>query len=192
MKELVIGYDHGLGKGRSGTVETLRELGARDGFDVVVVPPVEVDGIRVSSSRIREAIAAGDLRLAARMLGRPYRLAGEVQRGEQRGRRLGVPTVNLAVPARKLLPPDGVYAVRVEWKDGAAGGMLNQGAKPTFGDATRTLEAHLFGVARDLYGEWVRLEWVARLRDTRRFDSPAELAAQLEDDRRAALAALGG
>jgi riboflavin kinase/FMN adenylyltransferase len=192
MRELVIGYDHGLGKGRTGTVETLRALGAGDGFEVTVVPPVDVDGIRVSSSRIREAVAAGDLALAERLLGRPYRLSGVVQAGAQRGRRLGVPTVNLVAPPRKLLPPDGVYAVRVEWKDGEAGGMLNQGAKPTFGDATHTLEAHLFGVSRDLYGEWVRVEWVRRLRDTRRFGSPDELAAQLEADRRAALAALGG
>jgi riboflavin kinase/FMN adenylyltransferase len=102
-----------------------------------------------------------------------------------------VPTINLAVPHRKLLPPDGVYAVRVEWRDGVAGGMLNQGPKPTFGDGRRTLEAHLFGVARDLYGEWVRIEWVARLRGVKRFGSPADLAEQLERDRSAAVAALG-
>jgi riboflavin kinase/FMN adenylyltransferase len=191
MRELVIGYDHGLGQGRSGDVETLRRIGAQDGFGVTVVPPVEVDGVRVSSSRIREAVAAGDLGLAARLQGRPYRITGPVVRGEQRGRGLGVPTVNLEVPPRKLLPPDGVYAVRVEWRDGAAGGMLNQGPKPTFGDGRRTLEAHLFGVERDLYGEWVRIEWVARLRETRRFGSPAELAEQLERDRSAATAALG-
>jgi riboflavin kinase/FMN adenylyltransferase len=168
MRDLVIGYDHGLGRGRSGDGDTLRRLGEADGFGVTVVPPVEVDGVRVSSSRIREAVAAGDLGLAARLLGRPYRVTGPVVRGEQRGRGLGVPTVNLDVPPRKLLPPDGVYAARVEWRGGVAGGMLNQGPKPTFGDGRRTLEAHLFGVERDLYGEWVRIEWVARLRETRR------------------------
>jgi riboflavin kinase/FMN adenylyltransferase len=166
-------------------------MGAAEGFTVTVVPPVEVDGVRVSSSRIRQAIAEGDLGLAARLLGRPYRVSGPVVPGERRGRVLGVPTINLAVPHRKLLPPDGVYAVRVEWRDGAAGGMLNQGPKPTFGDGRRTLEAHLFGVARDLYGEWVRIEWVARLRDVKRFGSPADLAEQLERDRSAAVAALG-
>ena len=191
MRELVIGYDHGLGRGRTGDVEALRRLGEADGFTVTVVPPVEVDGVRVSSSRIREAVAAGDLALAARLLGRPYRVAGPVMPGERRGRALGVPTINLEVPPRKLLPPDGVYAVRVEWRDGAAGGMLNQGPKPTFGDGRRTLEAHLFGVERDLYGEWVRIEWVARLREVRRFGSPAELVEQLERDRSAATAVLG-
>lgn len=191
MRELVIGYDHGLGRDRTGDVETLRRIGEAEGFGVTVVPPVEVDGVRVSSSRIRQAITEGDLELAARLLGRPYRVSGPVVPGERRGRILGVPTINLEVPPRKLLPPDGVYAVRVEWRDGAAGGMLNQGPKPTFGDGRRTLEAHLFGVARDLYGEWVRIEWVARLREVKRFGSPAELAEQLERDRSAATAALG-
>jgi riboflavin kinase/FMN adenylyltransferase len=191
MRELVIGYDHGLGRDRTGDVDTLRRLGESEGYTVTVVPPVEVDGVRVSSSRIRHAITEGDLELAARLLGRPYRVSGPVVPGERRGRILGVPTINLEVPPRKLLPPDGVYAVRVEWRDGVAGGMLNQGPKPTFGDGRRTLEAHLFGVARDLYGEWVRIEWVARLREVKRFGSPAELAEQLERDRSAATAALG-
>ena len=191
MRELVIGYDHGLGRDRAGDVEVLRAIGEAEGFGVTVVPPVEVDGVRVSSSAIRQAITDGDLGLAARLLGRPYRVSGPVVPGERRGRALGVPTINLEVPPRKLLPPDGVYAVRVEWRDGAAGGMLNQGPKPTFGDGRRTLEAHLLGVARDLYGEWVRIEWVSRLRDVKRFGSPAELVEQLERDRSAATAALG-
>ncbi len=191
MRELVIGYDHGLGRDRTGDVDALRAIGEADGFSVTVVPPVEVDGVRVSSSVIRQAITEGDLGLAARLLGRPYRVSGPVVSGERRGRVLGVPTINLEVPPRKLLPPDGVYAVRVEWRDGVAGGMLNQGPKPTFGEGRRTLEAHLFGVERDLYGEWVRIEWVARLRDVQRFGSPAELVEQLERDRSAATAALG-
>jgi riboflavin kinase/FMN adenylyltransferase len=191
MRELVIGYDHGLGRDRTGDVDSLRAIGEAEGFSVTVVPPVEVDGVRVSSSVIRQAITEGDLGLAARLLGRPYRVSGPVVPGERRGRVLGVPTINLEVPPRKLLPPDGVYAVRVEWRDGVAGGMLNQGPKPTFGDARRTLEAHLFGVARDLYGEWVRIEGVTRLRDVQRFGSPAELVEQLERDRSAATAALG-
>jgi riboflavin kinase/FMN adenylyltransferase len=191
MRELVIGYDHGLGRDRTGDVDALRAIGEAEGFSVTVVPPVEVDGVRVSSSVIRQAITEGDLGLAARLLGRPYRVSGPVVPGERRGRVLGVPTINLEVPPRKLLPPDGVYAVRVEWRDGVAGGMLNQGPKPTFGEGRRTLEAHLFGVARDLYGEWVRIEWVARLRDVQRFGSPAELVEQLERDRSAATAALG-
>ena len=94
------------------------------------------------------------------------------------------PTINLAdVPPQKLLPPDGVYAVRVEWRGGRAGGMMNQGPRPTFADGRRTLEAHLFDFEGDLYGEWVRIEWVERLRDVERFASVEQLQQQLERDR---------
>jgi riboflavin kinase/FMN adenylyltransferase len=193
MRELVFGYDHGFGRGRSGDVETLRRLGAQLGFGVDVVPPVDLGGEPVSSGRIRRAVAGGDLRTAARLLGRPYRMTGRVVEGERRGRLLGVPTINLGdLPAEKLLPPDGVYAVWVEWRGGRVGGMMNQGGKPTFGDARRSIEAHLFGFEGDLYGEWVRLEWVERLRDVRPFASAAELQEQLARDRARAQAVLGG
>jgi riboflavin kinase/FMN adenylyltransferase len=191
LRELVIGYDHGFGRGRSGDVDTLRQIGAARGFEVTVVHPVEVDGERVSSSAIREALEQGALSRAAALLGRPYDLIGQVVPGERRGRGLGVPTINLGGGnARKLLPPDGVYAVEVEWRGGRAGGMMNQGPRPTFGDPERSLEVHLFGVDADLYGEWVRVEWVARLRDVRRFETPDALKQQIERDRAAALAAL--
>lgn len=191
MRELVIGHDHGFGRGRSGDVETLRRLGASDGFVVDVVGAVELGGHAVSSTAIRRAVAGGDLRTAARLLGRPYTLSGRVVRGEGRGRTIGVPTINVGeFPERKLLPPDGVYAARVEWAGGRAGGMLNQGGKPTFGELRRTVEVHLFGVDQDLYGQWVRVEWVERLRDVERFGSIQELRAQLQRDRAAALDAL--
>lgn len=191
MRELVIGWDHGFGRGRSGDVETLRVLGGQHGFAVDVVGPVDVHGQHVSSTLVRRAVAGGDLATAARLLGRPYSVSGKVVQGAGRGRTLGVPTINLGeVPPRKLLPPDGVYAVRVEWRGGAAGGMMNQGGRPTFDEGGRTLEAHLFGVDGDLYGEWVRLSWVQRLRDVARFASPEALRAQLDRDRAAALAAL--
>lgn len=192
MRELVIGYDHGFGRGRSGDVATLRDLGARLGFVVDVVDAVDAGGHQVSSSRIRRAVAGGDLSLARQLLGRGYTVAGRVVRGEQRGRTIGVPTINLAeVPARKLLPPDGVYAVRAEWRDGRAGGMMNQGPKPTFRDGRRSLEAHLFGFSGDLYGERVRIEWVERIRDVRKFASIELLKGQLERDAADARAILG-
>lgn len=184
MRELVIGHDHGFGRGRSGDVETLRRLGAERGFAVDVVQVVDVGDQHVSSSRIRRAVAGGDLATAARMLGRPYTVSGQVREGERRGRLLGVPTINLSeVPPQKLLPPDGVYAVRVEWRGGRAEGMMNQGPKPTFQDGRRSLEAHLFGFTGNLYGEWVRIEWVERLRDVERFASIEALQQQLERDR---------
>ncbi len=191
MRELVIGHDHGFGRGRSGDVDTLRRLGASDGFAVDVVGLVERSGHTVSSTAIRRAVAGGDLGAARRLLGRPYTLSGRVVRGEGRGRSLGIPTINVGeYSERKLLPPDGVYAARVEWAGGAAGGMLNQGPKPTFGELKRTVEVHLFGVDADLYGQWVRVEWVERLRDVERFGSVAELKGQLERDRLGAQDAL--
>lgn len=191
MRELVIGEDHGFGRGRQGDVPMLRRLGEELGFAVDVVPPVRdaVAGI-ISSSRIRTAVAHGNLELAARLLGRPVAISGVVMSGAQRGRSIGVPTINLPVPPRKVLPPDGVYAVRVEWPGGRTGGMMNQGPRPTVGDMTRTLEAHLFDFEGDLYGQWVKLEWVARLRDVQRFESLDALRRQLAKDREAALAAL--
>lgn len=187
LRELVIGEDHGFGRGRAGDVEMLRALGSRCGFAVDVVPPVTdpVAGI-VSSSRIRTAVAHGDLSLARRMLGRPFTLSAVVAPGAMRGRTIGVPTVNLSVPPRKALPPDGVYAVRVEWPGGVSGGMLNQGPRPTVGDLTRTIEAHLFDFDGDLYGAWVRIEWVERIRDILRFDSLDALRSQLSEDARVA------
>jgi riboflavin kinase/FMN adenylyltransferase len=114
-----------------------------------------------------------------------------VVEGERRGRAIGVPTINLGdIPPQKLLPPDGVYAVRVEWRGGRTGGMMNQGARPTFHDGRRTLEAHLFDFDGDLYDEWVRVEWLERLRDVQSFGSVDALKQQLERDRTRALAAL--
>jgi riboflavin kinase/FMN adenylyltransferase len=192
VRELVIGHDHGFGRGRSGDVETLRRLGAREGFEVDVVDPVDFGGQHVSSSRIRRAVAGGDLLTARAMLGRPYGVVGRVGEGERRGRLLGIPTINLTeLSPRKLLPPDGVYAVAVEWRGGRVGGMMNQGARPTFQDGRRILEAHLFDFEGDLYGEWVRVEWVERLRDIERFSSVEQLQQQLERDRTSAVAALG-
>lgn len=192
LGELVIGHDHGFGFGRAGGVDLLRRLGAEDGFAVDVVPAVPLEGGRViSSTLIRRAVAGGDLDTAARALGRPYAMTGTVEQGAGRGRTIGIPTANVATPGpRKLLPPDGVYAATVEWSGGRRGAMVNLGARPTFGEAARALEAHLFDYSGDLYDQRVTVAFVRRLRDTRKFGSVEELRAQLERDRDAALAAL--
>src|SRR6266850_2366389 len=191
LQELVLGYDHVFGRGRSGDEALVRRLGAAEGFDVAVVDAVREDGQPISSTLIRAAVAHGDLAGAARWLGRPYGVLGRVVPGAGRGRTIGVPTLNLAPPdARKLLPPDGVYAVWVWWRGTRYGGMMNQGARPTFAEQGRTLEVHLFDFAGDLYGETVRVEWVERLRDVQAFPSREALVAQLERDRQAARASL--
>jgi len=191
LRQLVLGYDHAFGRGRSGDEALVRRLGTAEGFEVAVVDAVREDGQPISSTLIRAAVAHGDLAGAARWLGRPYGLLGRVVPGAGRGRTIGVPTINLAPPdARKLLPPDGVYGVWVWWRGTRYGGMMNQGARPTFAEQGRTLEAHLFDFAGDVYGETVRVEWVERLRDVQAFPSRDALVAQLERDRQAARASL--
>ena len=196
MKELVIGYDHGFGRGREGNVETLQALGRARGFLVHVVPPVSTSGGSArpaSSTLIRRAVAGGDLETATRELGRRYSVVGKVGAGDRRGRLLGFPTINLGTPhPRKLLPPEGVYAVFVQTPRGAFGGMMNLGGRPTFGDSTVTLEAHLLDAEVELYGATVKVEFVARLRDVRRFPSPDALRAQLDTDEMQARRALTG
>lgn len=191
LEELVIGHDHGFGKGRSGDVNVLRALGATYGFSVDVVDEVDFEHRPVSSTLVRRAVGGGDLETATKLLGRPYSLTAPVIHGAGRGKRIGYRTINLEVPdATKLLPPDGVYAVRVEWRNGRAGGMMHQGPRPTFGETARSLEAHLFDTDQDLYGQEVKLSWVRRLRDVVSFDSPDALKAQLDKDFAAAQAAL--
>lgn len=192
MRELLVGHDHGFGRGRMGDIEVLRSLGASRGFDVTVLPPVHTtDGHAISSTAIRRAVAGGDLDRAAAGLGRPYSLSGIVVRGDQRGRTIGYPTLNLApLSERKLLPPDGVYAVRVQLPEGEYGGMLNLGPRPTVGDHARRVETHVFDVSRDWYGAHVRLDFVKYLRGTRPFAGLDALRAQLAQDERDARVAL--
>jgi riboflavin kinase/FMN adenylyltransferase len=184
MQEIVIGYDHGLGRGRQGDANALRALGQTNGFAVEVVPPaLDAVGAPISSSSIRTSIAHGDLERAQRALGRPYTVRGRVIHGGQRGRDLGYPTINLELAgSRKLLPPDGVYAVRAQTSRGSFGGMMNLGGRPTFGDVNRSLEVHLFDVGGDWYGESVSVAFVSRLRDVKRFDGVDALIAQLGRD----------
>jgi len=196
VRHLVIGYDHGFGRGREGDVEVMAALGASRGFGVEVVSAVADEDARpVSSTLIRRAVAGGDLARAARGLGRWYSVSGRVRRGDRRGRRLGFPTINVEPPPpRKLLPPEGVYAVRVQSPAGPFGGMMNLGPRPTFGDTATSLEVHLFDADVDLYGAFVRVEFVSRLRETRAFAGPDALAAQLgrdAADARRALTPLG-
>src|SRR5262249_29242665 len=156
-------YDHGLGRGRSGDARFLEGMGREIGFDVDVVPPTSDErGAPISSSAIRTAVAHGDLAQARTALGRHYAFRGVGGPGQQRGRDLGYPTLNLELgSARKLLPPAGVYAVRAQTARGSFDGMMNLGPRPTFGELDRTLEVHLFGATGEWYGESVNVELVA-------------------------------
>ena len=181
--ELVIGYDHGFGRDRSGDADTLRAIGRELGFEVDVVPPVETTGEAISSTRIRTAVREGRLDEARACLGRPYSIRGIVARGEGRGHDLGFPTANLTVSgADKLIPPPGVYAVRGVLRSGMHPGALHLGPRPTFRGSPPSVELHILDFDRDIYGEEVRVDFVRRLRDVRPFSSASALVDQMRDD----------
>jgi riboflavin kinase / FMN adenylyltransferase len=191
MRHLVIGYDHGFGRGRSGDVDTLRSIGAELGFGVDVVDPVNEGAEPVSSSRIRRLLIAGDVAGAALSLGRPYSLTGTVVRGQGQGRRLGFPTANLDVThADKLLPHEGIYAVRAALRDRFLDGVLHLGPRPTFAGLPPSIELHLFDFDDDIYGDRVTVRFVERVRDIAHFDSIDALIRAMEGDCQAARAAL--
>lgn len=188
VRELVIGPDHGFGRSRSGDLATLERLGGRLGFRVDVVPEVEVAGAPVSSTRIRRTVEEGDVDGATALLGRPYSLWGVVVHGMGRGRSLGFPTANLAPPsAAKLLPRQGIYAVRASLGSEIRNGLLHLGPRPTFPGSPPSLELYLLDFEGDIYGETIRVEFLSRLRDVRPFDSAAALVEQMRRDREAAV-----
>ena len=180
-----VGYDFAFGKARAGSPETLRTLGEEYGFSLDVVPPKALDGQVVSSTLIRGLLATGDLLEAARYLGRPYAIRGEVEPGAGRGKGLGYPTANLPATADVLIP-DGVYAGQAWFGDELRRALVNVGTAPTFGGGVRRVEAHLLETGEDLYGETVTLFFLGRLRDERRFESPNQLRRQIERDRKRA------
>lgn len=191
VQELVIGYDHGFGRDRSGDADMLRSIGVESGFEVDVVPPVGSGSRPVSSSRIRKAVAEGRMGEAGACLGRPYSVRGVVVRGDGRGRGLGFPTANLKVSnADKLIPPPGIYAVRGVLRSGTHAGALHMGPRPTFRGSPPTIELHLLDFEGNLYGEEVRVDFVERLRDVQPFDSVASLVDQMREDVEAAREAL--
>jgi riboflavin kinase/FMN adenylyltransferase len=185
LQEIVIGFDHGFGRGREGDRQLLETLGQQHGFRVDVIPAARVADHVVSSSEVRHLLVeTGDLVQVTRMLGRPYALQGQVVAGDRRGHTLGYPTANLALlHPRKVVPKNGVYAVRVCLSGGQYyGGMLNIGTRPTFEGHLQRIEVHLFGFDGDLYGQQLRIEFVERLREERKFDGIDALKRQLSED----------
>ncbi|MDE2795378.1 MAG: bifunctional riboflavin kinase/FAD synthetase [Gemmatimonadota bacterium] len=193
MSELVIGYDHGFGRGRSGNVETLRAIGAELDFAVDVVEAVHAGEAAISSSSIRRALAEGRLADANRGLGRPYPITGTVVPGDGRGRELGFPTANLRVHgADKLVPREGIYACYVTVPAGRFMGALHIGPRPTFPGVGDAVEVFLLDFDGELYGCEIRVELVERLRPVAAFDSADELAEQMRADVRRTRKALAG
>ncbi|MEW6657587.1 MAG: bifunctional riboflavin kinase/FAD synthetase [Thermodesulfobacteriota bacterium] len=182
VREVVVGHDYCFGRAREGNIDLLKEMGQQHGFTVQVVWAVEADGAVVSSSLIRALLRLGKVEEAALLLGRPYGVAGRVVQGKGRGGKLlGVPTANIR-PANELLPATGIYAVRVRRGDQILLGAANIGTCPTFENGEFSLEVHLLDFSGDLYDETLGVEFVARLREERRFPSIEALAAQIHAD----------
>lgn len=184
IKQAFVGFNHTFGHKGAGTPEILRELGARYGFGVKVISPVEVNGKVVSSSLIRSALDAGDIKQARVMLGYDPMLEGQVIEGEHRGKTIGFPTANLAISSDLNVPAKGVYAARAQIGEHVFQAVINIGSKPTFhAEYPISVEAHIIDFHDDIYGEKVRLYFIDKIRDERRFNNVEELVAQISRDR---------
>ncbi|HEX6982174.1 MAG TPA: bifunctional riboflavin kinase/FAD synthetase [Balneolaceae bacterium] len=186
VSEFVIGYDHHFGRNREGTIETIEKLAKELGFDSYVVSKREVGAKTVSSTAIRKAISEeGNVEQAAEFLQRPYRLNGTVIHGDKRGKKIGFPTANIKPEhSKKIIPKDGVYAVKVRIGDDWHNGMMNIGHRPTFDGKVQTLEVHLFDFDEDIYGEEVQVRFFNRIRGEQKFDGADALKEQLGSDER--------
>ena len=184
IKELWVGHDFAMGKNREGNVDKLREIGLALGYNLEFLEPFVMEGEIVSSSRIREILKRGEVRDAARLLGRPYTLTGQVVPGDGRGRLIGVPTANLAVWSELQLPEAGVYVCRAQVGGQWFGALTNVGIRPTFDppDAAPRVEAHLLDFHADLYGQTLRLEFLEWLRPEEKFSNVQDLVDQMQQD----------
>lgn len=188
---LVIGYNHHFGRNREGSFDHLKEFAPVYGFEVEEIPVQLLDDVGVSSTKIRKALGRGDVKTAADYLGYEYPLSAKVVEGEQLGRTIGFPTANLVVEdALKLIPADGVYAVKVDLGARTYKGMMNIGVKPTLGSTQRTLEVNLFDFDEQIYGASVTIRFVERIRDEQGFENLEDLRSQLHKDKANALSVL--
>ena len=170
-RHVVVGYACQFGKDRAGNAERLKELSQEYPFDVSIVPPTEINGAPVHSTRIREALARGDLRSSSELLGRSYSLVGNVIRGDGRGRKIGFPTANIDFQ-NQVCPPNGVYAIRARLEERLLDGVLNIGIRPTFSGESVQVEGHFFDFDEIIYGESVEIFFVEKIRSERKFPNP--------------------
>lgn len=192
VRHVVVGHDFRYGTGRKGTIASLRQAGAEYGFGLTVVDPVYVDGERVSSTKIREALARGDLDTAGRLLGRDYSMSGRVVHGLGLGRDLGFPTANVNLKRRRA-PVDGIFAVRVEGLGPPSlAGVASVGSRPTVGGGKTLLEVFIFDFDASIYGEYITVRFQKRLRSERHFGTLEAMQEQMSLDVTAAKAALVG
>lgn len=192
-KKLVIGYDHHFGRNREGSFEHLKEFGPLYGFEVEEISAQDIDNVNVSSTKIRSAILKGDITTANEYLGHPFQLNGEVVHGKKLGRELGYPTANLYIPENyKLIPANGIYAVKSSVKGRFLNGMLNIGTRPTIEEGGGiSIETHLFDFDEDIYGEEMSIQLIQRIRDEKKFANVGELIVEMGKDQDRVLNVLG-
>ncbi len=186
-KKLVIGYDHRFGKNREGSFEQLKLNGPAYGFDVEEIPQQDIDHVAVSSSKIRRALEAGDIDIATHFLGRPYSITGRIIKGDKLGRVLGFPTANIDLDSHdKLIPTEGIYAVKVLHEKNIYGGMLYIGTRPTIDGSKRSIEVNIFNFDKEIYGESLQVSFIKLLRMDSKFQDLEALKEQLHKDKEAA------
>jgi riboflavin kinase/FMN adenylyltransferase len=185
---IVVGHDHKFGRDRLGDAEKLKELGRKYNFEVTSVDAENIDGIVISSTKIRNALFDGEIEKANLFLGRHYSFGGIVVKGAQRGRTLGFPTANIKLfNPRKAVPKRGVYAVQCRCRNQRLKGVMNIGVRPTFENRTElVIEVHMFNFNEDIYGEEMSVEFIKRIRDEKKFGSREELIHQIEKDKQKA------
>ncbi|MBP6091246.1 MAG: bifunctional riboflavin kinase/FAD synthetase [Crocinitomicaceae bacterium] len=184
VKKLVIGYDHQFGKNREGSIHFLRDVAETYEFEVIEIPAQDIDAVHVSSTKIREALFSGDIEKANDYLGAPFQLSGTVVKGKQLGRTIGFPTANIQLANDlKLIPQNGVYAVKVFYQNKCLKGMMNIGVRPTIeGKNDPTIEVHIFDFDQTIYGESLRIELFKKTRDEQKFNGIEALKNQLKLD----------
>lgn len=180
-KHVVVGYACQFGKDREGNAALLESIGEQLQFGVTVVPPTQLNGLPVHSTRIRQSIARGDLGLASQLLGRIYSLSGTIIRGDGRGKELGFPTANIE-PGEQLCPPNGVYAIRAKLADRWLDGVLNIGIRPTFNGTKFQVEGHFFNFNEVIYGENIEIFFIEKIRSERKFSNMRALVQQIHRD----------
>ena len=181
VRKIFIGHDYSFGKDKRGNEDMLKAFGKKLGFDLAVINALAVGDTVVSSTRIRAAILEGDVKTAAMLLGRPYNVSGTVIEGKRRGAALGFPTANIK-PNKELLPAKGVYAAIVNLDGKRYNGALSIGLNPTFGDVQLSMEAHLMDFSGDIYGKYVDVLFIERIREERKFPGPEMLSLQIKKD----------
>ncbi|MCS7053334.1 MAG: bifunctional riboflavin kinase/FAD synthetase [Ignavibacterium sp.] len=184
VKKIVIGYDHHFGKSRQGNVEFLKSISNEFSFEVIEIPPFEIDSMVVSSSLIRNELQNGNIKVVNKMLGRNYSLCGEIISGDGRGRKLGYPTANIKIDEDKALPKLGIYAVFVFIDEVRYNGLLSIGKRPTFYNNGKIVsEVYIYNFDADIYGKFVKVELIEKIREEEKFNSVEELINQMNLDK---------